>query len=101
MLILYSVRLSGSLDPVEKVNAFVSGILVFFFYFFYALFLDRDKVTIYALLHTVHALFMGPTTTLFIIKKKSYDTIYTFKNYFTIMFLIFNFQQNKLYLNKS
>ena len=77
MLILYSVRLSGSLDPVEKVNAFVSGILVFIFYFFYAPFLDGDKGT-YALLHTVHILFMGPTITLFIILKKSLTALFTY-----------------------
>ena len=53
---------------------------------------------------TVHILFMGPTITLFRkknIKNGSHGTIHTFKNYFTIMFLIFNFQQNKLYPNGS
>ena len=33
------------------------------------------------------------------IKNGSYSTIHIFKNYFTIMFLIFSFQQNKRYLN--
>ena len=37
----------------------------------------------------------------FFIKNESYDTINTFKNYFTTVFSVFNFQfqQNKLYLN--
>ena len=42
---------------------------------------------------TVHILFMGPTITLFRkknIKNGSHGTIHTFKNYFTIMFLIFS-----------
>ena len=44
---------------------------------------------------TVHTLFMGLTTTLFrkkYIKNGSYGTIYTFKNYFATVFLVFNFQ---------
>ena len=32
------------------------------------------------------------------IKNKSYGTIHTFKNYFTTIFSVFNFQQNKWYL---
>ena len=34
------------------------------------------------------------------IKNGSYGTIHTFKNYFTTIFLVFSFQQNKLYLNR-
>ena len=51
------------------------------------------------------ALFTGPTTTLFrkyiyiYIKNGSHNTIYTFKNYFATVFLVFSFQQNKLYPN--
>ena len=43
---------------------------------------------------TVHALFMGPTTTLFRkkIKNGSHSTIHTFKNYFATVFFSFNFQ---------
>ena len=33
------------------------------------------------------------------IKNGSHSTIYTFKNYFTTVFSVFNFQQNKLYTN--
>ena len=33
------------------------------------------------------------------IKNGSHDTIYTFKNYFTTVLLVFSFQQNKRYLN--
>ena len=37
----------------------------------------------------------------FFIKNRSHDTIYTFKNYFTTVFSVFNFQfqQNKFYSN--
>ena len=40
----------------------------FFFLFFMHAFLGRDKVTIHTHKVTIHALFIGPTTTLF--KKK-------------------------------
>ena len=33
------------------------------------------------------------------IKNGSHSTIYTFKNYFATVFLVFSFQQNKLYPN--
>ena len=58
--------------------------------------------TIEYYLCTVHILFTGPTTTLFRkkIKNGSYGTIHTFKNYIATMFLVFNFQQNKLYPNE-
>ena len=35
----------------------------------------------------------------FFIKNGSHSTIHTFKNYFTTVFLVFSFQQNKLYPN--
>ena len=35
----------------------------------------------------------------FFIKNGSHGTIYIFKNYFTTVFLVFNFQQNKQYPN--
>ena len=41
-----------------------------------------------------------PQTSIFnktFIKNESHDTIHTFKNYFAIVFSIFNFQQNKRY----
>ena len=45
----------------------------------------------------IRALFIGPTNInfqqLFFIKNRSYSTIYIFKNYFTIVFLIFNFNK--------
>ena len=45
---------------------------------------------------TVYTLFMGPTVTLLKnIKNGSHGTIYTFKNYFTTVFLVFNFSNNK------
>ena len=45
-----------------------------------------------------HTLFMGPIN-LFFQQNGSYDIIYTFKNYFVTVFSVFNFQQNKCYLN--
>ena len=42
-----------------------------------------------------HVLFTGSISTLFSkinFKTKSHGTIYTFKNYFIIMFLVYNFQ---------
>ena len=52
-----------------------------------------------------HALFTNPQILLFsnfFIKNESHDTIYTFKNYFAIMFSVFSFQfqQNKFYPNR-
>ena len=45
---------------------------------------------------TVYTLFMGHTATLLKnIKNGSHGTIYTFKNYFTTVFLVFNFSNNK------
>ena len=51
--------------------------------------------------NTVHALFIGPTITLFKknIKNWSHGTIHTFKNYFVIVFSVFSFSKNKLYPN--
>ena len=43
-----------------------------------------------------HALFIGPVNTdfnKFFFKTGSHDTIHIFKNYFSLVFLIFNFQQ--------
>ena len=34
------------------------------------------------------------------LKNVSYNTTHTFKNYFTTVFLVFSFQQNKLYPNE-
>ena len=56
----------------------------------------------YALFSRFRALFMGFISTLFRknIKNGSHGTIHTFKNYFITMFLVFSFQQNKLYPNR-
>ena len=72
-------------------NAFFS-----FFFFFY---IEKhwDVLSVCPVHHT-----QDPQTSFFIqtfIKNESYDTIHTFKNYFTTVFLVFNFQQNKPYLN--
>ena len=55
------------------------------------------------LMNSVYYLW-NPQTSFFnkiFIKNRSYGTIHTFKNYFTIMFSVFNFQQNKRYSNRS
>ena len=54
------------LDPEELASAFLA---IFFFFFFARVSALGDKVTVHTLFmhcsHTVHALFMRPTTTLF------------------------------------
>ena len=47
-------------------------------------------------------LFMHCSSTVHVfknIKNGSHDTIYTFKNYFATVFLVFSFRKNKLYPN--
>ena len=92
--------LSMCLDYVFCVSK--SGVFFFFFFFCRRFSFYPTKCTIEYYLCTVHILFMGPTTTLFRkkIKNGSYGTIHTFKNYIATMFLVFNFQQNKLYPNE-
>ena len=77
-------------------------VLLLFFHTFSAF---RDK---FYCLCTVAALFVYCSSTVhethnYIIKKNikngSHGTIYIFKNYFTIIFSIFNFNKNKLYSN--
>ena len=71
----------------------------FCIFFFHTLPAFRDKFYCSC---TVHALFMGPTATLFKkkkIKNGSHGTIHTFKNYFVTVFSVFNFSKNKLYPN--
>ena len=60
--------------------------------------------TVQETLFNVHTLFIGPITTLFRKKKKkvkmSLTILFThLKIYFTTVFSVFNFQQNKLYSN--
>ena len=96
------------------VCAFESFVFSRFFFFFF-LALMNSNLTVHAcdytvretkLLfancsNTVHALFIGPTITLFKknIKNGSHGTIHTFKNYFVIVFSVFSFSKNKLYPN--
>ena len=50
----------------------------------------------------IYALFMGPIAILLKnIKNGSHGTIYTFKNYFATVFLVFNFSNNKFNSNGS
>ena len=75
----------------------------FFFFFFFSFqpqWLTRSSVNS-ALVHCSRT----PQTPLFInffIKNGSHNIIYTFKNYFAIVFLVFSFQfqQNKFYPNR-
>ena len=68
-----------------------------FFLFFLRVFCFLRQLSLFTHYNnTVHALFMDPTTTLFrkkkFIKNGSHGTIYTFKNYFATVFLVFSFQ---------
>ena len=101
--LLYT-RISECLDR----NYVASGVCVLLlcFFFFHTFLAFRDKF--YSC--TVHTLFTYCSnivhmtyTTLFKnnIKNRSYGTIYTFKNYFIIVFSVFNFNKNKLYPNET
>ena len=80
-------------------------VLTFLFFIFFQS-VSRDYALFsrsYALFSGSRALFMGPTNTLFRKKKfktGSHSTIHIFKNYVATVFLVFNFQQNKLYPNR-
>ena len=72
---------------------------VFFFFFFFFLAVYVDLSPMYnAPMHCSQdahtSLFNN-----FFIKNGFHDTIHTFKNYFTIVFSVFSFQQNKSYPN--
>ena len=74
-----------------------------FFYHVFQLF-QETKITVYVLFITVHALFMGHTTTLFRKKILKMDPIVLFTHLKIILlqyfqFLVFNFSKNKLYPN--
>ena len=89
--------------------AFAFCVFCCFFFFFIS------HVLFWGTIITIHALYQHysrivailfthcswATTTLFRknIKSGSHSTIHTFKNYFTIVFSIFNFNKNKLYPN--
>ena len=68
-----------------------------FFFFFFFFFLQRVNNNIFTFgKNTVYTLFMHRLYTV----HGSHDTIYTFKNYFSIIILVFNFSKNKLYPNR-
>ena len=95
---------------------------VFLFFFLFSFFFSRVFSPLAATVHVrymnsshnfwpvfreqcIHALFTDSQISFFInffIKNGSYDTIHTFKNYFTIVFSVFSFQfqQNKFYSNR-
>ena len=70
-----------------------------FFFFFSCVFCFLRQIllfiTFHNIVHGIHNHFIQKKN----IKNESYDTIYTFKNYFATIFLVFSFQQNKLYPN--
>ena len=85
-------NLSLRLDGAEKHYVYVS----FMFFFFLkksasrALWVRARRESKIMLFYGSHALFTGPTSTLFKKKKKSYNTIHTFKNYFVTVFSVFS-----------
>ena len=96
------------LDSLEV--AFASAFSFFFFFFTrfgecsYCSINSSYKCWLFNYEQCICALFMDPQISLFsnfFIKNGSYGTIYTFKNYFATVFLIFSFQfqQNKFYPN--
>ena len=67
----------------------------FSFFFLYQR-MNSNSHGSYTLCRRYYALFMGPITILFRkknIKNGSHGTIYTFKNYFAIVFLVFSFNK--------
>ena len=85
--------LSECLDPDEMHH------LCFFFFFFPEhVFALGDKNIVHALLSTIYVLF-SIVHRLKNIKNEFHRTIHIFKNYFATVFLIFNFNKNKLYPN--
>ena len=78
---------------------------VFLFFFLFFSRFSRRQISLFThCSRTIHALFTGPTATLLkkiYIKNGSHGTIHVFKNYFTLVFSVFSFQQNKLYPNRQ
>ena len=86
--------------------------LIFFFFFSrilekrgYCSLNSNRKCWLFYRKQCISVLFMDPQILLFsnfFIKNRSHGTIYTFKNYFATVFLVFSFQfqQNKFYPNR-
>ena len=93
---VHSVGLGLDLDLASTFSFQRFPLFLFFIHAF-----QGDKFTVHALQQhyscTVAALFMRPIATLFkkYIKNGSHGTIHIFKNYFTIVFSVFNFRKNK------
>ena len=95
--------LSDCLDSTFTASAFSVLRFPLFFFLFFSRFSRRQISLFTHCSRTIHALFTGPTATLFrkkYIKNGSHGTIHAFKNYFAIVFSVFSFQQNKLYPNR-
>ena len=79
--------LSLRLDSAEK-HASVFHLLFFFFF-------EKSVSRVIHYLRDSQITFFSKI----FIKNGSHNTIHIFKNYFTTVFLVFSFQQNKRYLN--
>ena len=92
------IGLRCGLDSVIAHLRFLSSFCVFLFFFFFpATVFDQVFREQY-----IRTLFTDPTNySNFFIKNSSHSTIYTFKNYFAIVFYIsvFSFSINKVYPN--
>ena len=83
---IWSIHFVYALDPLTSIA------FAFFFLFFSRFALGKGQLLLFTYCNnTVH--------TFKNIKNKSHGTIYIFKNYFIIIFLIFNLNKNKLYPN--
>ena len=92
--------LSDCLDSTFTASVFSVLRFPLFFFLFFSRFSRRQISLFTHCSRTIHALFTGPTATLFrkkYIKNGSHGTIHAFKNYFAIVFSVFSFQQNKRY----
>ena len=87
-------KISTSLESLDTAfnPEFVFCVLLSFFSFFFKKRILANKVFFHWILYTVYGTHKSLFLTKFFIKNRSHGTIYIFKNYFTIVFLIFNFQ---------
>ena len=96
---------SGSQEPTTLKIGYPFGyrlscvcvcLFVFFFFFF------KRVLWLWCFSGGSRVLFTRPTNLFFFktfIKNESHDTIHTFKNYFTIIFSVFSFSNNKFNSN--
>ena len=92
-------RMSTHLGTDEKAVSWVYVFFFFIFFFFRCMFCDCGVFPMGPMHYSRNpqTFFLDKT----FIKNESHAIIHTFKNYFTTMFLVFSFQQNKRYSNTS